>query len=97
MNRTLRFGFGLLIGTATLAATGCSSPQPSDRAAVSFDAAPVVALGDLGVSAESPARGGFFLGAGDALGQEIFVQYVASLRAAESTYATGEGDFQQDQ
>lgn len=83
MNRTRTIG--LMLGAATLLLAGCQS-QPLATA----ETDDAVALGMVGPGAvESPAFDGFFrLGAGDALGQEIFAFYVASLRA-EEFYATG--------
>lgn len=68
-------GLGLL---AALGVGGCASTGPSvDPAIVSY--------GQLGPAwaAEAPATEVFYLGAGDALGQELFTTYVASIRQAE--------------
>ncbi|MCP3903510.1 MAG: hypothetical protein GY715_07720 [Planctomycetes bacterium] len=97
MNRKHSLFLGLSLGAATLALAGCTASQPSGHAGLSFDSEPVVALGDLGVPADSSGKGWMYFGAGDALGQEIFTQYVASLRASESIYATGGSDFPRDE
>lgn len=92
MNLTLCLG---LVASA-VGLAGCSATGES----VATRAPGVVggvALAALGPSASGPARDGvFFLGAGDALGQEIFTYYVATLRL-EELYATGEGAFLEDE
>ena len=88
MNLTL--GLGLVASALGLA--GCNATGKSVAAGAPGDVGGV-ALAALGPSASGPARDSvFFLGAGDALGQEIFTYYVATLRLDE-LYATGEGAF----
>ena len=79
--------------TASATLVGCSNTQSANTAApcTLCTQSTVVAYGDLG-PADASADGTFYLGAGDALGQEIFTYYVASLRAQEY-YATGENLF----
>ena len=78
---------------AALALAGCSSPQEASH----VDAAPI-ALAEFAPVAEAPATSPAFspLGAGDALGQEVFRYYVACLRAHEH-YATGDSAFRHEQ
>jgi hypothetical protein len=84
MKRTCTIG--LILGAAMLPLAGCQTPS----VAVTEETDEAFALGMVGPTAlEQPAFDGLFrLGAGDALGQEIFAYYVASLRA-EQIYATG--------
>ncbi len=91
MNLTLSLGLvSSALGLAGCSATG--GPVAGHAPGVVGG----VALGALGPSASDPAKDGvFFLGAGDALGQEIFTYYVASLRLRER-YATGEESFPGD-
>jgi hypothetical protein len=72
-------------GTAMM---GCSTAP----AAPALDGA--VAFGALGPAApeQTATEHVFFLGAGDAIGREVFTHYVASLEAADA-YATGSSDF----
>jgi hypothetical protein len=81
-----RIGLVLLGGSCLLG--GCSA-QPT--ACSSCDD---VAIGALGPSVTARASNNdiFFLGAGDALGREVFTYYVATLRAEEQFYATGADD-----
>ena len=65
---------------AALALTGCSTQTVSSES---------VALGAMPAATRSPSSDVYFFGAGDALGQEVFVQYVASIHAFEEFYATG--------
>ena len=90
MNRTHRIGLSLSVAALLLA--GC---QAQPVAVTHSD--DVVALGGVGPGwTEQPAfDGGFRLGAGDALGREIFAFYVASLRG-EEFYATGESPYPQE-
>ena len=71
-----------------LALAGCgSAPQA---------APPTLASGDVALAALAPAGPTeFYFGAGDRLGHELFVYYVATLRLEEQSerYATGENDF----
>ncbi|MDY7109457.1 MAG: hypothetical protein SYC29_12545 [Planctomycetota bacterium] len=85
MKRTCTIG--LIFGAALLSLVGCQSPS-----AVAAEMNDSLALGVLGPALSEPAPvvydGVFRLGAGDALGEEVFAYYVASLRA-EQFYATG--------
>ena len=89
MNRTLCL---CLLGLSATALAGCSAPLASSQPVTGPGVEPMVALGDLGVADES-ARRTMYFGAGDALGQEVFTFYVASLRTTEEFYATGANDF----
>ncbi len=83
---------GLCLVASALGLAGCNATGESVAARAPGDVGGV-ALAALGPSASGPAGDGvFFLGAGDALGQEIFTYYVATLRLDE-LYATGEGAF----
>jgi hypothetical protein len=81
----------LSLSAAALGLGGCSAPQEATDAGQ-----PSVALGAFApaVAAPETAPGAYPLGAGDALGREVFRYYVACLRAYEH-YATGESDFPQ--
>ena len=76
---------GLLTAIVALPLVGCSTAPQTTREPVA-----------LAAMSPEPSRQAspdtFFFGAGDELGQEIFVRYVASIRANEF-YATGSGDF----
>ena len=64
------------LAVVALAAGGCSSTQSTMRA----DEASLAMLGP-DIDASGPQRDGIFrLGAGDALGQAIFANYVAYIR-----------------
>ncbi len=87
---------GLCLVASALGLAGCNATGESfvARAPGDVGGIPLAAFGPL---ASDPARDGvFFLGAGDALGQEIFTYYVATLRLDE-LYATGEGAFLDDE
>jgi hypothetical protein len=79
-------GLILVSGLCTIA--GCNSQRTANAPAAS------VAIGSLGpdVTARASNNDIFFLGAGDALGREVFTYYVATLRAEEQFYATGADD-----
>ncbi|MBT8486762.1 MAG: hypothetical protein KJO43_14370, partial [Phycisphaerae bacterium] len=86
----MKYAIVLTCGAA-LALAGCSSTATSERGVDHS-----VAWGELGPPAHAaPQSDVFYLGAGDALGQEIFATYVASLRSTEGGdyYATGASDF----
>ena len=83
MARTRTICFGL--AAAVIALGGCATEQ------VAVSDSQHAALG--AVPAEQEA---YHLGAGDALGQEIFVYFVACMRAADEYYATGADDFPAD-
>ncbi len=80
MNRITTVG---LLAAAAL--TGCSTQSTSSSPAVAFGAMPAVT--------RSPSADVYFFGAGDALGQEVFTTYVASIRAMDEFYATGESAY----
>ncbi len=86
MARTSTIWSGL--AATLLAIGGCATQQTavSDQNGL--------ALGTVGGA--TPDHETYHLGAGDALGQEIFTYYVACLRASEEYYATGENDFPAD-
>lgn len=84
----------LLCSTLGLAAiAGCQS-QPTELALGPNHETAFVALGlfDDGISPVSFGVDAFVLGAGDALGREMFVVYVASIEQ-DAFYATGESGF----
>ena len=72
---------GLLAG---LGLAGCTT-QPSTTSPLS--------LGAMPEPTRSPSADVYFFGAGDALGQEVFTTYVASIRAFDEFYATGESAY----
>lgn len=69
---------------AALGLTGCSTQSTTSTP---------VALGALPAATRSPSSDTYFFGAGDALGQEVFTTYVASIREAEEFYAIGESSY----
>jgi hypothetical protein len=71
-----------LAGLASLA--GCMTPA---------ELSPDFALAAFGRPALDDVPGRYRLGAGDALGEEIFVTYVASLGLRDEIYATGRSAF----
>lgn len=79
MNRTV-IALGLLVAAAGLA--GCSTQSTL----VAGDE-PAIYLAEFGpsVSAASTPQPQFYLGAGDALGQALFMHYVASLKGIEQS------------
>ena len=78
MHRILSVGL-----LAALGLTGCSAQSTSNT----------VALGAMSAATRSPSSDVYFFGAGDALGQEVFTTYVASIRAFDEFYATGESAY----
>ena len=88
---TIVCGSAAILGLASLA--GCSASQRSGMLPQQ-----TVALADLGpaegTGSGSTQRGGMCLGAGDALGQAIFANYITVVRAAspelDAVYASGE-------
>lgn len=87
MKRTTRIGLGCtaVLGLATLA--GCGSSQHTQ-----MHSTQTIALADMGPAHDH--GGAVSLGAGDALGQAIFANYVTIVRAAspelDAVYASGE-------
>jgi hypothetical protein len=85
MSRTICLG----VAFAALALTGCSASRTAETRTV-------IAPGAYGPVTPHRMNGSdvFFLGAGDALGQDVFTQYVASLGIdLDQYYATGQSDF----
>jgi hypothetical protein len=84
MKRTI----GLILVGGACVLTGCSTSRTASARSDN------VAIGAMGpaVTARASNNDIFFLGAGDALGLEVFTYYVATLRAEEQFYATGEDE-----
>ena len=81
----------MLVLTTALLITGCSTTQ---GASIIDDHVAMAMLGN-DQSRDNTQRSVFYLGAGDALGRDIFVNYVAYVRANPSRrphYATVETD-----
>jgi hypothetical protein len=69
--------------------TGCNAPSDGADSALALGA-----LGPGTVDAQDTARPRmFFLGAGDALGEQTFAYYVASLELDGARYATEPTDY----
>lgn len=77
------------MGLAAIA--GCQS-QPQELALGPNHETAFVALGLMDDAPITLGADSFILGAGDALGREMFVVYVASIES-DAYYATGESDF----
>lgn len=82
---------------AFAATTGCES-QPTEMVLGPTHEQAYVALGlvDDGMGPVTFGADAFVLGAGDELGREMFVVYVASIEQ-DAFYATGQSDFIDDQ
>lgn len=89
MTRTMTGTTTLILGSVSLLAAGCAAP-PSAAPAENYD---VVSLGSQ-VDSPNSAPMSFRLGAGDRLGEAVFVSYVAYVRAntpaSQQRYASGE-------
>ena len=75
------------LAVATIALTGCGTSS-----SVRGESAPPVSFAAMGPVASAGSSDTYFFGAGDALGQQIFTVYVASLES-DQHYATGANDF----
>jgi len=91
MMRTMMRTMTIVLGSIGVFVAGCAAP-PSAMPAENYD---VVSLGSQVDSPPAPAAApmAFRLGAGDRLGEAVFVSYVAYVRAnwqQQQQYASGE-------